>query len=301
MKPHCRLPGCLSSPFVSPKTSPVVRNGAYSRSSDSRTIRKYYCRCCQRYFSSVSQSPLKYQKKRRLNRKIPELYTSGVSQRRIALIFRINRKTVARTLKLFGSIETQRQETFLKANYSPKPLVEVQFDDLETSIHTKCKPVSVTLAIDPQTRKILNFKVSSMPAKGLLAEISRKKYGKRPDERPVQWDLLMKELKPYVLPTAVWSSDENPHYPAHLKRHHPLAIHKRNKGGRGSDTGQGELKRLKFDPLFSLNHTCAMLRANMNRLFRRTWCTSKTMEGLKTHLSLYVAYHNRVLTKPIRI
>jgi hypothetical protein len=139
-----------------------------------------------------------------------------------------------------------------------------------------------------------------MPAKGLLAAISRKKYGRRPDERPANWNLFMKELKPYVSPTAVWTSDENPHYPAHLKRHHPLSSHKQTKGGRGSSTGQGELKRLKFDHLFSLNHTCAMLRANMNRLFRRTWCTSKTIEGLGTHLALYVAYHNRVLTKPLR-
>jgi transposase-like protein len=301
VKIHCRLPGCLSVTLLGPKKSHVVRNGSYYRTSDSRWISKYYCHGCQKYFSSVSQSSLKYQKKRRINLKLLELYTSGVSQRRLALIFRINRKTVARTLKLFGAIEEKRQKRFLEENYRDKPLNEVQFDDLETSIHTKCKPVSVTLAIDPQTRKILNFKVSLMPAKGLLAEISRRKYGRRLDERPVNWDLLMKELKPYVLPNAVWSSDENPHYPAPLKRYHPFAIHKRNKGGRGSDTGQGELKKLRFDPLFSLNHTCAMLRANMNRLFRRTWCTSKTMEGLKNHLTLYVAYHNRVLTKPLRI
>jgi len=67
---------------------------------------------------------------------------------------------------------------------------------------------------------------------------------------------------------------------------------------RGSVSGQGELKKLRFDPLFSLNHTCAMLRANLNRLFRRTWCMSKTIQGLIDHLSLYVIYHNLVLTPP---
>ncbi|MBU6155196.1 MAG: hypothetical protein KGP28_12905, partial [Bdellovibrionales bacterium] len=49
-------------------------------------------------------------------------------------------------------------------------------------------------------------------------------------------------------------------------------------------------------PIFSLNHTCAMLRANLNRLFRRTWCTTKTIQGLIDHLSIYVAFHNRRLT-----
>jgi len=59
--------------------------------------------------------------------------------------------------------------------------------------------------------------------------------------------------------------------------------------------GQGELKRGGYDPLFSLNHTAAMIRANINRLFRRTWCTSKRIDRLEGHLLLYTDYHNRVL------
>ena len=62
-------------------------------------------------------------------------------------------------------------------------------------------------------------------------------------------------------------------------------------------TGQGELKKLRFDPLFSLNHTCAMLRANINRLFRRTWCTTKKAACLKRHVAVYVRFHNTVLLK----
>jgi hypothetical protein len=212
----------------------------------------------------------------------------------------INPKTVARRLRLFSELSQIKHEKYLNTHYKNKPLSEIQFDDLETSIHTKCKPVSVTLAVDPKTRKILKFKVSQMPAKGHLAEISRRKYGRRTDERPIGWDEFMRELTPYVESKATWTSDENPHYPFYLKRHHPEAIHKRVKGGRGAITGQAELKKLKFDPLFSLNHTCAMMRANINRLFRKTWCTSKTMQGLTDHLWMYVVYHNTVLTEPVR-
>jgi hypothetical protein len=223
-----------------------------------------------------------------------------MTQRRLALHLRVNRKTVVRKIRLFAEQERVNQESFLNSTYVKKPLTQVQFDDLETSEHTKCKPLSVSLAVDPITRKILKFKVSSMPAKGLLAQISRRKYGHRKDERSIGWNELMKELKPYVHPEADWTSDENPHYPAHLKRHHPQAKHIQVKGGRGAITGQGELKKLRFDPIFSLNHTCAMLRANMNRLFRKTWSTTKTKRGLIDHLSLYVAYHNQVLTEPVR-
>jgi hypothetical protein len=38
-----------------------------------------------------------------------------------------------------------------------------------------------------------------------------------------------------------------------------------------------------------------MLRANINRLFRRTWCTTKKKERLEQHLTVYMDFHNRVL------
>jgi hypothetical protein len=38
-----------------------------------------------------------------------------------------------------------------------------------------------------------------------------------------------------------------------------------------------------------------MLRANINRLFRRTWCTTKKKEGLMQHLAVYMDFHNRIL------
>ena len=136
-----------------------------------------------------------------------------------------------------------------------------------------------------------------MPAKGPLARIALKKYGPRKDQRAQGWDQFFRDLKPIVSQDAHWRSDENPHYPRHLKRHFPNATHERVKGQRGCIAGQGELKKIGFDPLFSLNHTCAMLRANLNRLARRTWCTTKTQAGLIDHLSLYVNFHNQVLTR----
>jgi hypothetical protein len=214
----------------------------------------------------------------------------------MARLLEVNSKTIVRKFRLLAERERALHENSLRTHYLEAPLSKVQFDDLETSEHTKCKPLSVSLAIDPRTRKILKFKVAAMPARGHLAIIARKKYGKRPDKRGPQWDAMMRELIPFVTSTCEWTSDENPHYPIYLKRHHPWAHHVQVKGGRGAITGQGELKKLKFDPLFALNHTCAMLRANMNRLFRRTWCTTKNQQGLLDHLSLYVAYHNRVLT-----
>jgi hypothetical protein len=57
--------------------------------------------------------------------------------------------------------------------------------------------------------------------------------------------------------------------------------------------GQEELKKIGKDPLFSLNHTCAMFRAHVSRLIRHTWNTTKKLENLEYHLSIYMNLHNK--------
>jgi hypothetical protein len=173
------------------------------------------------------------------------------------------------------------------------PLAEkIEFDDLETFEHTKMKPISVTLAVESLSRRILGFNVSSMPAKGLLAKKAFKKYGPRRDERTKGRNNLFCSLRGLVKPDAIIKSDQNPHYPTDVKRHFPKASHIAIKGTRGVITAQGELKKTVFDPLFSLNHTCAKLRADINRLIRKTWCTTKKIERLRLHLAMYSHYHN---------
>jgi hypothetical protein len=176
-------------------------------------------------------------------------------------------------------------------------LQEIQFDDLETIEHTKCKPLSVTLAVEKGTRKFLGFRVSQMPAKGHLAKKAFKKYGYRADLRTKGRRELFLAIRSKIDAEAFIESDQNPHYKNDVKEFFPRATHRTFPGQRGSIAGQGELKKVRFDPLFSLNHTCAMLRANVNRLFRKTWCTTKDPLRLRDHLDLYVYYHNEILLK----
>jgi len=176
----------------------------------------------------------------------------------------------------------------------------MEFDDLETFEHTKCKPLSVTLAVEFETRRILGFEVSRMPAKGRLAMLSRKKYGPRKDKRSEGRRRLFHRLKPLLHERAIIKSDQNPHYMADVKRYFPKADYRQLKGQRGSTTGQGELKKVRFDPLYSLNHTCAMYRYGISRLIRKTWCTTKLPRMLAHHISIYVDYHNNYLLKNVR-
>lgn len=295
MIPSCPNQDCKTPESIGPTVRPVVRNGVFRRASDSRKIHRFHCRACGTYFSSATLHPAYFQKKRRITHPLKLLLVSGVSQRRAAKILRVNPKTVARRFRFIASQARISHEQWLK-KHAHKPIQKIQFDDLETSEHSKLKPISVSLAVEPKSRKILNFQVSRMPARGLQIIPSIKKYGHRPDERPLGWDRMFRELKPHVTRSAEWKSDENPRYEFYLRRHHPDAIYVTTPGGKGAVTGQGELKKLRYDPIFSVNHTLAMLRANLNRLFRRTWCTTKTLKGLSDHISLYVWYHNQVLT-----
>ncbi len=63
------------------------------------------------------------------------------------------------------------------------PVENVHFDDMESWIHTKLKPVAIPPIVMHPKRLILAFGVVSMPAKGKLAKTSVAKYGRRPDHR----------------------------------------------------------------------------------------------------------------------
>jgi len=245
-------------------------------------------------FSQCTFQSCYRQKKRKLNRKILELLCSGMSQRRIAKVLKINRKTVARRLIFLAK---RVRQINLKKFKNLSLITHMQFDDLETIEHTKCKPLSVTLAVERGTRRILGFKVSKMQAKGHLAKKAFEKYGHRQDQRAYGRAELFKKLVERVSPTALIESDQNPHYRDDVRTYFPHAKHKAFLGQRGAVTGQGELKKIAFDPLFSLNHTFAMLRANINRLFRKTWCTTKDPLRLNDHIELYTYYHNEFLLK----
>ncbi len=295
MKPGCPRFKDHPSSNHSPENGSVISYGTFFRANDSRHIRRFKCRICGLSFSQSTGTARYRQKKRRIITPLYRMMASTVSQRRAARLLGVDKKTVVRYFRFIARQCSERELRRLNV-YKQHPISKVQFDDLETSEHSKLKPLSVALAVDPSTRKILGFHVSRMPARGLQAKIALRKYGKRSDERRKGWGSLFRDLRPLVRGDAEFLSDQNPHYPFFIKKYFPLSRHETTPGGRGAVTGQGELKQLVYDPLFALNHTFAMMRANMNRLLRRTWCTTKTIQGLRDHLAIYVDYHNQVLT-----
>lgn len=289
------LPSC---PFCERKSDyihdvrTIVRFGSFYRTSDSRKIARFRCSLCQKTFSRATTDPCYRQKKRHKNSFVYSHIASGVTQRRIALLGHISRHTVARKVKFLGQMAKEKLEIL---NLLKPQATEVEFDDLETHEHTKCKPLSITLAVESKTRRILGFEVSSMPAKGLLVRKALKRYGPRPDLRAVGRNRLFDKLKLVVNERALIKSDSNPHYPMDLQKHFPACHHVTVLSRRSSSSGQGELKKVAYDPIFSLNHTCAMYRANVANLIRKTWATTKKSEWLAHRLAIYAQFHNTKL------
>ena len=293
---QCLFRSCPSR-AQSPPLRRLVRKGFFRRTSDSRLIARFSCQICGKSFSRASLSRCFRQKRRNLNFPIEQLLVSGVSQRRIARLLGISRTTVERKfLFLAASAARRHRESLKRLRSGGTPIRSVQFDEMESFEKSKCLPVSIPLVVSASSRKILGFRVCSMPAKGPLAKTARRKYGPRKDERPQAAKILFTRLQRRLDPQVEILSDLNPRYPTWIRSHWPRAQHEGVKGRRGCVVGQGELKRGGWDPLFSLNHSAAMLRANINRLFRRTWCTTKLRKRLAAHIWLYVDYHNRVLT-----
>lgn len=210
--------------------------------------------------------------------------------RRCARVLRIDRRTVDRKLVYLAKKARLAQKEFLDSIRGT--VANLEFDDLITNEHTKMKPLTVSLAVDADRRFILGAVVGKIPASGLLAEKSRRKYGPRAYELPHTLSELFQTISPTVTRDAVVRSDMHKAYAEVVRRFLPDRLHQQFEGGRAAVAGQGELKRKRFDPLFCLNHTCAMLRANINRLIRKTWCVTKRPDRLQMHLDIFTHFYN---------
>lgn len=218
-----------------------------------------------------------------------DLLSHNVNLNGAARILRVNPKTVAKKLRFLGEMCHE-----LNQNIGKKypHIRDIEFDELQTIEHTKLKPLSVAVAVSKKARKIVGFQVSRMPATGRLAAISRKKYGQRPDNRLNGMRQLFDHLSRQLSPTIHISSDKCPFYSGVVNTAFPRASYAQYLGKKGCVAGQGELKKTAFDPIFNVNHTFAMLRGNVSRLIRKTWNTTKKIQGLIDHLNIYVWMHN---------
>lgn len=270
----------------------VIKKGFYIRNSDCKRIQRFYCQNCLRGFSAQTSSFDYRMRKRRINQVVFRMLSKGVSLRGCAQVLNVQPRTIARRLNRFGQFAEIQMRKQRRKNSVSKILI----DEMESFEHTKLKPLTIPIVVEYKTRMILSLDVGQIAAKGTLAELSKKKYGKRVCQRKSVLNKVFLETKECLNENGVILSDESYHYLRPIKRHFPIVTHRSFKGRRGANIGQGEMKKGGLDPLFYLNHTYAMIRDNIKRLARKTWCTTKKIAQLKNSLYLYAHYHNQVVS-----
>ena len=219
------------------------------------------------------------QHKPHINSMLYGLLCSGVTLRRSAKLLKCSYNTIRSRLpwlanKARGLHAGALASGSLSTSY-------ILFDEMQSFEHSAAKQLTIAVAVRHKTGQILSIKVGKMTTKGYLAAAGRA-YGWGPNESPLcclaalgQAGLAAKPACSVACDAGGWG------YPGYIKAKIPHAEIKRH-------------PRLPvgFDPLFKLNHVCAKIRADVSRLARKTWATTKARERLQDALDLYVAWNN---------
>jgi IS1 family transposase len=238
---------------------------------------------CNRSFSTQTEDRTFRQKRPDLNVSIRRLLIEGVPQRGIARLLGCSKNTV------------DRKFVWLARNLpvaNEKVVSEIiSIDEMETIEHTKLKPLTIPLAVSDRY-VILATSVGRISAKGTLAELSRKKYGFRADEREKALREMLTELKARLAKDPkVIRTDESPHYPKLIREFFPNSVHERHNAKESIKKKREmtflNLNKKGYDPLFAVNQRSAKLRAHLKRLTRRSWCTTKSIDHLTMALNIF--------------
>ncbi len=279
---NCTNPNCHYSTKLGGK---FIKKGHFYIKRLNQRVRKFQCHHCKRIFSSRTLKLDYRHKKMDLNLKLARLLVEGNSIRGASRILGMTYfNTYKKFLWLKKFVEFEKTKLKFKA-------IELQFDEMETIHHTKCKPLSIALVVS-DSYELLEAKVAEMPAKGRLAKFSVLKYGPRKDERSEKLKEMFCSLKPRLLThPEVIKSDAKPGYAKTVESHFPDTHYQqfnRAEKVRHQERMHEKLRKKIFDPLFAVNQKCALLRSHIKRLTRRSWCTTKKPENLQLHLDLFI-------------
>lgn len=225
-------------------------------------------------------------KKMDLNPQLAKLLSEGNSLRGCSRILGL---TYYNTYKKFLWFKKLVEKEKNKLSFKAKV---IEFDELESIHHTKCKPLSIVLMVN-EKNQLLAAQVAEIPAKGKLAEFSRLKYGLRENQRKQKLTQAFTDIKNSLqAPPVLIKSDASSIYKTQVEcsfggvRYEQYS--RRADKNKLQERLHEKLQKKKFDPLFAINHKCAVLRDRINRLTRRSWCTTKKVENLQLHLDIFI-------------
>ena len=286
----CPNPECKN--HSNPEQGFFIKKGYYFAKHHSKKIPRYQCKVCGTKFSSNTFKDTFKQHKPELNDLIFQFYSSNISQNRLAKNLHANKKTIVRKIKFLANKARQIHEKQLTDKKIQINLV--QFDEMETFEHTRMKPVTIAIAVECwwdaeknvyRTGRIVDAIAAPMYYKSRNAPKAQEKYGDREDlSQGARVDVVESFKKAASNPRIRILTDGKKSYGNLFTKilpesRHEVILREQNSGA-------------KLDKMFSLNHTCARLRHDLSRMARKSWVTTKKVDGLQEHLDLYIAYWN---------
>jgi transposase-like protein len=280
----CPNPICVNHTI--PAKNWYVKNGYFKPKNTQQKTPRYRCKACGKSFSTHTDKPTAYQKKPEINTLLFKLLVSGVSLRRAAQILEVKYDTVVLHFQYLAEQAQKQHQLFLQTVQTSF----VQVDELETFIHARPKALSVPMVVRVKTGEILGFNVAKMPANGFLADIGKSLYQWTVDERSAKFQSMLQDIAGSLKPNVTFKCDSKSSYPKWIHSIVPNAVIEQIVAGKKKSKSEPKA----FDELFSINNTFARMRHDMNRLARKTWSTTKSIQGLEAHIWLYVAWNKRV-------
>jgi len=268
--------------------------GYYRTKHNRRRVPRYRCRSCGKSLSTRTESPTAGQHKPQVNGMLMKLFCCGVTLRRSARILGVARDTAARKV---GWLATQAHHRTHIRNIDDGGIItsHVQFDELETFECSKYQPIGVSFAVRAKTGEIIDIEVAKKSAETRKG----KSRGWTLDHTKAACESVMATVRKCLKPGGTIATDGSRMYGAVIPKAVPGADHRPYVRSEVSKEAKddpvlniAQNKRANHDPLFMVNHMCAKLRADISRLARRTWATTKKLERLQDHLLIYTAFQN---------
>lgn len=282
--PHCPFPDCPSRCGRRPFT--WRRRGTYPRKCDGRRAQRFLCHACRRSFSAQRFRLDHRLQLPGLHLRLFPLLVAKVTHRQAARQLGVDRKTVARRLRLLGDHCRDFHAWMLRR--CPGLRGPFQLDELETfEGDRRSRPLTVPVLIEKESWFVVHVAVGTLPARG------RRRGAGGGARRRSQSREVVEEC--FARLAAHLAPGRRVDIQTDRKRTYGPAI-RRTVGARlaGHERYPSTAPRKPWGPLFRINHTLALVRDGVSRLVRRTWGVSKRREWLLRHLWVWVAYRNYV-------
>lgn len=257
-----------------------------TRKVQGAVVPRVQCRACLITWSPV---PRERPNRRDLDRRIFEMAVSGTPMRRIALLLGCDRKTVPRTIARLVERIKEQHAAFLSGLQTSY----VMMDELETYMAAHWQQFSLTMVVraKPQTNPRTGKRVYQVLAFGAARHTTTMiGYPWVHHERATVIPQVLQAVAPSLKARATIATDGATEYPKWIAQHLPGVKHEVHVAKNPATSHKAS--KSVYDPLFAINHTFARLRADLPRLHRTTWTTTKSLAEFERHVWLWVAWNN---------